>query len=170
RRVPVADGRGRRLPGGLRPDRGATLGRDRTDRLGHRARPRAGRRPRGPPWLGRLPRGRDPRVAGAPQRRSGGPRRCRPGGLRRRPVGTGRGPPIGLSDEPERPRRESLGDRIERSIDSRTDAVTEIARGEAESAARGPSIRRTAFWLLVTGVSLYLVAPSLLDVLGSWQN
>ena len=75
-----------------------------------------------------------------------------------------------MSDEPERPRRESLGDRIERSIDSRTDAVTEIARGEAESAARGPSIRRTAFWLLVTGVSLYLVAPSLIDVLGSWQN
>jgi hypothetical protein len=75
-----------------------------------------------------------------------------------------------LSDEPERPRRESLGDRIERSIDARTDAVTEIARGEAESAARGPSIRRTAFWLLVTGISLYLVAPSLIDVLGSWQN
>ena len=75
-----------------------------------------------------------------------------------------------MSDEPERPRRESLGDRIERSIDARTDAVTEIARGEAESAARGPSIRRTAFWLLVTGVSLYLVAPSLIDVLGSWQN
>jgi len=68
------------------------------------------------------------------------------------------------------PRYESLGDRIERAIDARTDAGTEIARGEAESATRGPSIRRTAFWLLVTGVSLYLVAPSLLDVLGSWQN
>jgi len=68
------------------------------------------------------------------------------------------------------PRQESLGDRIERAIDARTDAGTEIARGEAESATRGPSIRRTAFWLLVTGVSLYLVAPSLLDVLGSWQN
>ena len=31
-------------------------------------------------------------------------------------------------------------------------------------------MRRTAFWLVVTGVSLYLVAPSLLDVLGSWQD
>jgi len=69
-----------------------------------------------------------------------------------------------------RRRRESLADRIEHAIEARTDAATEIARGEAESKARGPSIRRSAFWLLVTGVSLYLVAPSLLDVLGSWQN
>ena len=71
---------------------------------------------------------------------------------------------------PVKPPREPLGDRIERAIDARTDAETEIARGEVESVSRGPSIRRSAFWLLVTGVSLYLVFPSLLDVLGSWQN
>ncbi len=71
---------------------------------------------------------------------------------------------------PVKPPRESLGDRIERTIDARTDAETEIARGEVESVSRGPSIRRSAFWLLVTGISLYLVFPSLLDVLGSWQN
>ncbi|GIK77949.1 MAG: UPF0104 family protein [Acidobacteria bacterium] len=75
-----------------------------------------------------------------------------------------------MSAGPETARRDSLGDRIERAIDARTHAETEIARGEAEAAARGPAIRRTAFWLLVTGVSLYLVAPSLIDVLGSWQG
>jgi uncharacterized protein (TIRG00374 family) len=75
-----------------------------------------------------------------------------------------------LSTDPQSPREESLGDRIERAIDARTDAETEIERGEVEAAARGASIRRTAFWLLVTGVSLYLVAPSLIDVLGSWTS
>ena len=73
-----------------------------------------------------------------------------------------------MSDAP-RP-RESLADRVERAIEARTDAAAEIARGEQESATKGPSIRRSAFWLSITGVSLYLVAPSLLDVLGSWQN
>ena len=34
----------------------------------------------------------------------------------------------------------------------------------------GPSLRRTAIWLAITGVSLYLIGPSLLDVLGSWQD
>ena len=52
-------------------------------------------------------------------------------------------------------------------IDNRTGANGAIG---AEAVARGPSLRRTAFWLLVTGVSLYLVAPSLIDVLGSWQS
>jgi uncharacterized protein (TIRG00374 family) len=75
-----------------------------------------------------------------------------------------------LSSPPEPQRHESLADRIEHAIEARTDAETEIARGEAESRTRGPGIRRSAFWLLITGVSLYLVAPSLLDVLGSWQN
>src|SRR4029079_17195779 len=60
--------------------------------------------------------------------------------------------------------------RVERAIEPPTTAEEEIVRGEAESAARGPSIRRTAFWLLLTGISLYLVAPSLIDVLGSWQS
>jgi uncharacterized protein (TIRG00374 family) len=69
----------------------------------------------------------------------------------------------------ERPRG-SLGDRVEHAIEERADAEREIERGERESASRGPSLRRTAFWLAVTGVSLYLVAPSLLDVLGSWRD
>ncbi len=75
-----------------------------------------------------------------------------------------------MSEDPELAHRESLADRIERAIEARTDAETEIARGEIESVARGPSIRRTAFWLFLTGVSLYLVAPSLIDVLGSWRS
>ena len=60
----------------------------------------------------------------------------------------------------------SIGDRVEHAISEHADAELEIERGERESAGRGPSLRRTAFWLAVTGVSLYLVAPSLLDVLG----
>jgi uncharacterized protein (TIRG00374 family) len=64
----------------------------------------------------------------------------------------------------------SIGDRVENAISEHADAELEIERGERESESRGPSLRRTAFWLAVTGVSLYLVAPSLLDVLGSWRD
>ena len=32
------------------------------------------------------------------------------------------------------------------------------------------SLRRTAFWVAVTGISLYLVAPSLIEVLASWNE
>ena len=67
-------------------------------------------------------------------------------------------------------RRNSLGDRVEGAIETHIDAEREIERGEEESRRLGPSLRRTAFWLAVTGVSLYLVAPSLLDVLGSWRD
>jgi uncharacterized membrane protein YbhN (UPF0104 family) len=35
---------------------------------------------------------------------------------------------------------------------------------------KGPGLRRTAIWLTITGVSLYLVAPSLLDVLASGRD
>ena len=66
-------------------------------------------------------------------------------------------------------RRGRIGDRVEHAISEHADAELEIERGEAEHTARGPSLRRAAFWLAVTGVSLYLVAPSLLDVLGSWR-
>lgn len=68
------------------------------------------------------------------------------------------------------PRRESFGDRLERELEERIDAEGELARGETEAERPGPSLRRTAFWLAVTGISLYLVAPSLLEVLGSWQD
>jgi uncharacterized protein (TIRG00374 family) len=63
----------------------------------------------------------------------------------------------------------SIGERLERAISDHADAEREIARGEAEARPRA-SLRKTALWLGVTGVSLYLVAPSLLDVLGSWRD
>lgn len=75
-----------------------------------------------------------------------------------------------MSTETHRDRQHSLGDRIEREIAERADAEIEIERGEEESRRTAPSLRRTVFWLAVTGVSLYLVAPSLLDVLGSWRD
>jgi uncharacterized protein (TIRG00374 family) len=65
---------------------------------------------------------------------------------------------------------QSLADKVEHAIEARTDAESEIARGEVEAAARAATIRRSAFWLVLTSVSLYLVAPSLLEVFGSAQN
>lgn len=56
-----------------------------------------------------------------------------------------------------------VGDRLEHAIEARCEPV-EPGRGI------GPRVRRTAFWLAVTGVSLYLVAPSLIDTFGSWQD
>jgi uncharacterized protein (TIRG00374 family) len=64
------------------------------------------------------------------------------------------------------PRRHAIGDRLEQAIGERADAEQEIERGEAEE-PKGRSLTRTAIWLAVTGVSLYLVAPSLIDVFGS---
>jgi uncharacterized protein (TIRG00374 family) len=64
------------------------------------------------------------------------------------------------------PARERIGDRVERAISEHADAELEIEHGEAERESGG-SLRRTVFWLAVTGISLYLVAPSLVDVLGS---
>jgi uncharacterized protein (TIRG00374 family) len=75
-----------------------------------------------------------------------------------------------VSDATRASRRPSIGDRIERGIENRADAEREIERGEAESVTEAPSLRRTVVWLLITGISLYLVAPSLLEVLGSWQE
>jgi uncharacterized protein (TIRG00374 family) len=63
-----------------------------------------------------------------------------------------------------------MGDRVEQAIEEHADAELEIEHGEAESVRRAPSLRRTIFWLAITGVSLYLVAPSLLDTLGSWRD
>jgi uncharacterized protein (TIRG00374 family) len=62
-----------------------------------------------------------------------------------------------------------IGDRIERAVGQRADVEHEIERGEAEQPA-GRSLRRTLFWLTITGISLYLVAPSLFEVLGSWSD
>jgi uncharacterized protein (TIRG00374 family) len=66
--------------------------------------------------------------------------------------------------------RQRLGDRFEQAIGEHTDAQRQIARGEAEAPGRSRQIRRTIFWLALTGISLYLVAPSVLDTLGSWRD
>ena len=63
-----------------------------------------------------------------------------------------------------------IGDRVERAIDSRADVEHEIERGAAAEPAATGRLRRSVFWLAVTGVSLYLVAPSLIDVFGSWDD
>src|SRR5215211_723939 len=66
--------------------------------------------------------------------------------------------------------RVRIGDRVERAIEDHVDVEKEIERGEVEETSRLPSLRRTLFWLAVTGVSLYLVAPTLMETLGSWQS
>jgi uncharacterized protein (TIRG00374 family) len=71
---------------------------------------------------------------------------------------------------PQRPRDGlQLGDRVERAIEEHADAEHEIERAAAAPPARR-RIARTVFWLAVTGISLYLVAPSLIEVLGSWDD
>jgi len=64
---------------------------------------------------------------------------------------------------------ERIGDRLERAVELRADVEHEIERGQVEEPA-GRSLRRTLIWLTITGISLYLVAPSLLEVLGSWED
>ena len=65
--------------------------------------------------------------------------------------------------------RERVGDRLERAIEQRADVAEEIERA-AGAPAPSRSLRRTVFWLVVTGVSLYLVAPSVIEVAGSWDD
>jgi uncharacterized protein (TIRG00374 family) len=63
----------------------------------------------------------------------------------------------------------SVGARVEQAIEEHVDAEREIERGEAE-ARPARSRARTVFWLAVTAISLYGVAPGLVDVLGSWSD
>jgi uncharacterized protein (TIRG00374 family) len=60
-----------------------------------------------------------------------------------------------------------VGDSLERAVEQRADVEGEIERAETTAPRR---LGRTVFWLAVTGVSLYLVAPSLLDVFSSWSD
>src|SRR5260221_235378 len=70
-----------------------------------------------------------------------------------------------------RTERPLLGDGLEQAIDEHADAEREIARGAAEARTRPPrKLYRTIFWVAITGVSLYLVAPSVLDTLASWRD
>ena len=66
-------------------------------------------------------------------------------------------------------RAETLGDRVERAIERHADTPGEIERGEQEE-ERPHRLRRNVLWLGVTGVSLYLVFPSVVDVFGSWRQ
>src|SRR4051794_41943921 len=63
----------------------------------------------------------------------------------------------------------ALGDRLEQAIEERAEVELEIERGEAERPPRRRLVR-TAIWLVLTAVSLYLVFPSLADVFGSWRD
>jgi uncharacterized protein (TIRG00374 family) len=73
--------------------------------------------------------------------------------------------------EAPRPR---LGDRVEATLEQRADLAAELERGAAEEeereSRRSGALRRTAIWLVLSAVSLYLVAPAVLDVLGSWRQ
>jgi uncharacterized protein (TIRG00374 family) len=66
-----------------------------------------------------------------------------------------------------------VGDRLEHAIEHHVDVAGELERGggelEQRQSGRG-GLRRTAIWLLIGGVSLYLVAPSVVEVAGSWQD
>jgi uncharacterized protein (TIRG00374 family) len=67
----------------------------------------------------------------------------------------------------ERPR---IGDRVEHAIESHADLEQEISREEREVGKRPHRLLRTVVLLAITGVSLYLVAPSVLETLGSWED
>ena len=62
---------------------------------------------------------------------------------------------------------ERLGDRLEHAIEERADVQRVI---DAAPPPPSRSVRRAAIWLTITAVSLYLVAPSVLEVLGSWDD
>jgi len=66
------------------------------------------------------------------------------------------------STGPDAPPPEHLGDRVEHAIEAHTAVETE--------AAPPRRLGRTIFWLAVTGVSIYLVFPSIVEVFGSWKQ
>ena len=72
---------------------------------------------------------------------------------------------------PDHGRHRSIGDRVEHAISERADPDLERELEASDKTppdeTSGRRVRRTAIALALTGVSLYLVAPSLLDVLGS---
>jgi uncharacterized protein (TIRG00374 family) len=66
-----------------------------------------------------------------------------------------------------------VADRLEQAIAQHVDFPTELERGEQEleePSRKGRSIKRTAFWLAVSAISLYLVAPSIIEAFGSWRQ
>jgi uncharacterized protein (TIRG00374 family) len=78
-----------------------------------------------------------------------------------------------VTDPPEPP-RPRVGDRVESAIERHVDLPAEVRRGE-EELERAPKrgrggLRRTVFWLGLGAISLYLVAPSVIETLGSWRQ
>src|SRR4051794_20909590 len=65
--------------------------------------------------------------------------------------------------------REHLGDRLEGALEARADIPRQIAEGEARQPTRS-RVLRAGFWLALTGVSLYLVAPAVIETAGSWRQ
>ena len=61
-----------------------------------------------------------------------------------------------------------LGDRVERAIEEHADVGAVAARDTP--APPEHRLRRTIFWLAVTCASLYLVAPSVIETLGSYED
>ena len=61
----------------------------------------------------------------------------------------------------------SIGDRLERAIERHADTAGEIHRGEQ---SKSRSLLRNVVWLSITGVSLYLVFPSLVETFSSWRQ
>ncbi len=68
-----------------------------------------------------------------------------------------------------RAERARIGDRLERALEDHIDVEHELERAQGAEPS-GPRLRRTLIWLAITGVSLYLVAPGLLDTLSSWRD
>jgi uncharacterized protein (TIRG00374 family) len=97
----------------------------------------------------------------APQPDNGPSFRPSPGARASRPQSEG----AALDDAAPR----QVGDRIENALEQRADVEGELARGEAAQPSRHRLVR-TIVWLSVTGVSLYLVAPTLLETVGSWRS
>ncbi len=67
------------------------------------------------------------------------------------------------------PKVGKVGDRLEGAIGRHVDIAAEIEREEQES-GRPKHLVRTVVWLTITVVSLYLVAPSVLSLLDSWDE
>src|SRR4051812_43009425 len=66
--------------------------------------------------------------------------------------------------------RARIGDRLEHAIEAHADLEQEIAREEREAPAKTRRLTRTVILLAITGISLYLVAPSVLETLSSWED
>jgi uncharacterized protein (TIRG00374 family) len=79
-------------------------------------------------------------------------------------------PPPARLRLPPMAERARIGDRLEHAIEAHADLEQEIAREEREAPTKARRVTRTVVWLAITGVSLYLVAPSVLETASSWED